>query len=656
MGAVAVNDLQFLAGGGEMGELTRAKDWGKTPVGDPENWPQSLRTTLSILLNSGSPMVLFWGSDLICFYNDAFRPSLGKEGKHPDILGMKGKNAWAEIWDTIKPWIDTVLNENRSVWKEDLLVPIYRNGKIEDVYWTFSYSPVHDESGKAAGVFVAVVETTAKVNTLKKIEESENLFRSVVEQSISPILIMKGEDLKVEIANEPLFKVWGVTKDVIGKNLLDVLPEMTDQPFLALLKDVLHTGVPYYGYGQPAYFKYAGGEMQTVYFDFVYQPLRESDGSIKGVLVSAIDVTEKTLAHNELTESEQKFHLLADAMPQHIWTSDTEGNLNYYNQSVFDYSGLTLEQINKDGWIQIVHPDDREENIKQWSNAIATGKDFLLEHRFRRHDGTYRWQLSRAIPQKDENGEIQMWVGTSTDIQDIKEMDQQKDNFLSMASHELKTPVTTIKAYGQIAEAMLAKKGDTQTLAIVSKMSTQVNRLTNLIGDLLDITKIQKGKLRYNEAFFDFNETVKEVVDDMQKISATHHIQNNAVEDVKIYGDKEKISQVLNNLISNAIKYSPMAHSIIVSTQLKENGIELGVKDFGIGIPAKEQPNVFEQFYRVNGNNQSTFPGMGIGLFICSEITKMHGGKIWADSTMGEGSTFYIWLPYDHRKMTDKPG
>jgi signal transduction histidine kinase len=259
--------------------------------------------------------------------------------------------------------------------------------------------------------------------------------------------------------------------------------------------------------------------------------------------------------------------------------------------------------------------------------------------------------LSRAIPQKDEDGRIQMWVGTSTDIQDIKEMDQQKDSFLSMASHELKTPVTTIKAYGQIAEALLEKKGDTETLALIKKMGTQVNRLTNLIGDLLDITRIQKGKLHYNEGFFEINDVVKEVVDDMQKTSGTHHIQYIPDDNEKIYGDQEKISQVLNNLISNAIKYSPQADKIIVGTHLKDNGVEISIKDFGIGIPSKEQHLVFEQFYRVTGNNQSTFPGMGIGLFICSEITKMHGGKIWADSGLGEGSTFHVWLPKDHRSI-----
>lgn len=175
------NPYQFLAGGGEMGELTRTKDWSKTPVGDPATWPQSLRTTLSIILNSKFPMFLFWGPESICFYNDAYRPSLGNDGKHPHILGSRGEDYWKEIWAFIKPLIDTVLAGGEANWNEDQLLPIYRNGAMEDVYWTFSYSPVRDESGNPAGVFVTCTETTEKVNTLKQLEESKNQLKFAIE-------------------------------------------------------------------------------------------------------------------------------------------------------------------------------------------------------------------------------------------------------------------------------------------------------------------------------------------------------------------------------------------------------------------------------------------------------------------------------------------
>src|SRR5580693_8511948 len=146
--------IEFLKGYGEMSELTRSKDWSRTPIGAPETWPQSLKISLNVLLNSKFPMFLWWGPDLICFYNDAYRPSLGNDGKHPHILGQPAEQAWTEIWHVIKPLIDQVLHTGESTWFEDLLVPIYRNGKIEDVYWTFSYSAVYNESNDIAGVLV----------------------------------------------------------------------------------------------------------------------------------------------------------------------------------------------------------------------------------------------------------------------------------------------------------------------------------------------------------------------------------------------------------------------------------------------------------------------------------------------------------------------
>ncbi|WP_276166372.1 PAS domain-containing protein [Zobellia alginiliquefaciens] len=175
------NRFPFLEGGGEMGKIMREKNWETTLLGSPITWPQSLRTTLSIVLDSRFPMFLFWGPDLISFYNDAFRASLGNDGKHPNILGMKGKEAWYELWDTVGPLIDHVLSGKGATWSENQLIPIYRNGQIEDVYWTFSYSPVKDESGKINGVFVTCSETNESVSNLEKLKNSESELKFAID-------------------------------------------------------------------------------------------------------------------------------------------------------------------------------------------------------------------------------------------------------------------------------------------------------------------------------------------------------------------------------------------------------------------------------------------------------------------------------------------
>jgi PAS domain S-box-containing protein len=273
-----------------------------------------------------------------------------------------------------------------------------------------------------------------------------------------------------------------------------------------------------------------------------------------------------------------------------------------------------------------------------------------LQYRNVTKDGTVIWCEWFNSVLKDADGKVKTIMSLVQNITDKKLLEIQKDNFLSILSHELNTPLTTIKAYGEIVENMLAKKGDGDTLSMLKKMDSQVNRLSTLVLELLDFTRIQNGKFVYNEKFFDFNELVTEVIDDMQKINSTHKIKYDLDKTVSLFGDRNKMAQVFNNLISNAVKYSPAADSVVIKTKLHDDGIQLSVQDFGIGIPPQDQPNVFDQFYRVNRTRQSTFPGMGIGLYICSEIVKNMSGKIWVESAVNEGSTFHAWFPIDHRK------
>ena len=203
------DNLYFLDAGGEMGELSRKKDWASTSLGPPQNWPQSLRTTLCNLLRSPFPMFLFWGRELTCFYNDAYRPSLGNNGKHPSILGKGAKEAWPEIWDEIGPMIDQVMTGGEPVWNKDMLLPIFRNGHVEDVYWTFAYSPVHNGSGIPVGVLVVCTETTAAVKANVRLSESEHRFRELAD--LSPMWIwITDADVKVEYANRDLLHYIGI--------------------------------------------------------------------------------------------------------------------------------------------------------------------------------------------------------------------------------------------------------------------------------------------------------------------------------------------------------------------------------------------------------------------------------------------------------------
>ena len=289
-----------------MGERIRNFNWRYTSVGTPEKWPQSLRTTLSIILNTKSPMFLWWGKDLIQFYNDAYRPSLGKNGKHTYALGQSGEDCWPEIWTIIKPLIDQVLSGGEATWSEDQLVPIYRNGKLEDVYWTFGYSAVNNESGKVGGVLVVCNETTEKVKTIQTLQYKEQTVRNLFSQAPVAVAIFKGPTFIVELANKKVLEYWDRTlEQVINKPLFEALPEVAGQGFEELLTQVMTTKEKYVAKERCITLK-RGGKLEKTYINFIYEPYRDLKGCITGVVVVANEITDIVLSRKAIEENAEQ--------------------------------------------------------------------------------------------------------------------------------------------------------------------------------------------------------------------------------------------------------------------------------------------------------------------------------------------------------------
>jgi signal transduction histidine kinase len=276
---------------------------------------------------------------------------------------------------------------------------------------------------------------------------------------------------------------------------------------------------------------------------------------------------------------------------------------------------------------------------------VATGKDFSMEHRFRRFDGQYRWQLSRAVPLYDEAGHIQQWIGTSTDIQNMKLQEQHKDFFISMASHELKTPITSMKGYIQILQSMYQDTQDDFLKTSLDRIHNQIEKLIAIIADLLDVSKIRTGSLTFTKQDFDLNILLKEVIEELSVVYPNFKINFSPGSEIRVYADRDRIGQVIVNLVTNAIKYSPKSRDIYISSKMNEKSVMISVRDEGIGIQKNFQRKIFERFYRVEGKSEKTFPGFGIGLFIASEIIRRHKGSIGVESEPGKGSRFYFSLP-----------
>jgi signal transduction histidine kinase len=306
----------IFAGPGEMRALCRAFDWSTTALGPVDAWPLSLRTIVRVILDSPTPMFLWWGDELTQVYNDAYRPSLGASGRHPQALGMRGRECWTDIWDAIGPQIEQVMSGGPPTWHEDQYLPIERNGRLEDVWWTYSYSAVRDDDGAIGGTLVVCQETTSRVRAeqeraqlLHALDLERARLATVFQQAPAFLAVLRGENHVFELANDSYFQLVGHRK-LIGLPIAEALPEARDQGFIALLDHVLATGATFVGREVLVRLTSTTDDASEDHFlDFVYQALTEADGTRSGVVAHGYDVTEQVSARREverlLRESER---------------------------------------------------------------------------------------------------------------------------------------------------------------------------------------------------------------------------------------------------------------------------------------------------------------------------------------------------------------
>lgn len=595
-------------------------------------------------------MALLKGKEMLI--ESANQQMLELWGKSAEIIGLPIIQGLPELSDQAFPNIlDEVYTTGVPFRGDKVLCYLERNGQLEGCYFDFLYSPFIGVSGEVEGVSVVAIEVTSQVLSEQKLSESELRFKELLLNAEIPTAIYIGEKFVIEMANEKMLRVWGKTKKVIGKELHKAIPELEGQHFIQLLEDVYYKGKTFQAEEDKVMLK-VDGKLQTYYYNYTYKPIRNLKGEIYGIINMAVDVTSQVNSRKALTEyatklkvSEEMYKNLSEAMPQIVWTANKDGKFTYFNQKLEQNFGVTIDDINKNDFSIIIHPDDLGHIAEVWEQASRNPQEFKVEFRaLAKESGEYVWLLARGVPEFYENGKFSQWVGSIMDIDELKTLQEQKDTFLGIASHELKTPLTSIKIYAQVLEKALKNAGDQKSAMMAKKMDEQVVKLTSLIGDLLDVTKINSGKMSFNEEEFEFLPLVEDAVRE-QQLSAKHKINLTAEGVGTVFADKNRISQVLNNLISNAIKYSPEAAEVNVAVMQKDGNVEVCVQDFGIGMPEDKQDKVFERYYRVSGDEQHTFPGLGLGLYIASEIIERSNGKIWVNSVLGKGSTFCFKLP-----------
>ncbi|MCR8561511.1 PAS domain-containing protein [Mucilaginibacter sp. BJC16-A38] len=527
-------------------------------------------------------------------------------------------------------------------------IPIRDSNEFEERYWTTTNTPVLNEDGSVK----FLIHSPTNVTEIYKLAEREKLamealrnqrkqLYAIFMQAPVGIGIFKGPEYIVDLINPPLEKIYGRSFDEMkGLRVFDALPSARGHGFEELLENVRLTGEPFYGNGLPIPLL-RDGVPETVYVDFVYEPFRDDDGTIIGVICVATEITDKIEGQQRLEASEAQFRFMAESMPQQVWTADVNGALDYVNERTQDYFGKTAEHIIGAGWQEFIHPDDLQACLKNWAQALETKQLYQVEFRLRRLDGQYRWYLARALPFKIDDAVV-MWLGTNTDIEEHKKIEQQKDEFISIASHELKTPLTSLKAYLQLMDRSVNNAESPGVF--VSKSLQQLKRLEKLIADLLDVSKISAGKMTYNMDLLNMNELIGEVVQNVQLANTSHRLIVEGNPTVMLHGDHYRLEQVLTNFLTNAVKYSPDADEVIIRSEVQDDSIVVSVQDFGIGIERDNLGKLFERFYRVD-NTAMKYEGLGLGLYVSAEILARHNGTFWIKSEFGKGSTFYFKLP-----------
>ncbi|MCX2430736.1 ATP-binding protein [Pedobacter sp. GR22-10] len=508
---------------------------------------------------------------------------------------------------------------------------------------------------------MALLEKSEKLNAalLERSVLAEQRSHMLIQQAPIAMALFKGNNFQVEAINPPMLELLRQEANILHQPILSAIPEFDKQPAYGLLQKVYRTGETIY-VNEHAIQLIRKNKEITCYYNFTYCPLIES-GRITGVINMAIDITEQVMARKKveevshdlrasyirLAQSEQKQSSAIEQAKLGTYTIDgTSGKMwaSARLKEIFGYGNdeeMTFQSV-----IDQVGIEFRQQVIRSAEAVIKEDLVFDMEYTIiKRNDGLIRWVKSTGKHYKTEEEPDGHFSGTILDITEEKEDNIRKDDFIGMVSHELKTPLTSLKGFVQLLQLKTQRIDDILTKNILDKADKQITKMTRMINGFLNVSRLESGKIYIEKELFDISVLIREIEDDTILNADGHTVIFDPVETAWVNADKDKIGQVINNFISNAIKYSPMGTEVRISCISDKQGSVISVRDEGMGIEASDIPHLFERYYRVEKHNTKSIAGFGIGLYLCAEIVKRHNGKIWVESEILKGSVFNFSLP-----------
>ena len=707
MSKIRALPFDFLAGGGEMGTRIREHNWLATSLGAPETWPEALKTMVGVLLASNHPMFIWWDPDLVQFYNDAYSKTMGPE-RHPSALGQPGRECWAEIWEIIGPQIEFVLAGKGSTWHEEQLVPITRHGKLDNIWWTYGFSPIGDESG-VRGVLVVCNEVTKEYLGREKLKEQIRLREQIEERQALQLMLadrlrelpepddiiakaagLLGQHLRAtrvcyaEIdAGEEIIRVtndWtdGAVPSIAGKTiaLKEFNPKITEDLLQGRILRISDFSDIWVADDAPANSECHTRSMLVV-------PLIKAGrlNAIFAVGYSEIyvwadadavfveDVAERTWTAVDRARAEKalnaqqaaetnRLRALFDQAPGFMAVTRGPNHVFEFHNTAYLRLIGHREVLGKP--IREAFPElEGHDFFELLDNVFSTGKSFTAsEASLQIQHTSNEAPVERFInfiyqPVIEGDGSISGIFVEGYDVTDRKEAleelraaDARKDEFLAMLAHELRNPLAPISTAAQLLHLMQIEEPRVKKIADI--INRQVVQLTKLLDDLLDVSRVTRGLIVLNKEPIDLKNIVAGAIEQVRPfIEERHHqlIIEISPEQAYVYGDSVRLMQVLTNLLNNAARYTPEHGKIKLTMDVIHAEVVVSVEDNGVGIDAQLAPHIFDLFSRGERSFHPAHGGLGLGLALVKRLVEVHGGTVTMQSAgPGKGSVFTIHL------------
>ncbi|QRQ99841.1 ATP-binding protein [Dyadobacter sandarakinus] len=641
-----------------------------------------VQKTISVLVvDDNADMRGYLGKLLSPYFTVDFasngQDALGKiTGKVPDLVisdvmmpVMDGRQLLGTLRQMSGPRIPVIILSARAG----------EESRIEGLQWGADDYLVKPFSAKE---LLTKVSSVIKINQVARKAETE--LREIFQRAPVAIGIFKGNQLVIEVANAMLLSYWNKYADeVVGRPFAEVFSDAGSESFGAIARDVFESGERKILREYPLPVAREGGPTR-IYTNVVVEPVHDITGLITAVMLVANDVTELITALDLVRESEQRFRLLANSIPQLVWRIDAIGGEHFYNEFTYTFSGLSPDLLQAQGLILLMHPEDRPGNELAWQNAFISGEDFVYEHRFLRHDGQYRWHLSRGVAQRSASGMVENWIGASTDIHDQKTLEEvleqrvalrtaelenineqitktnrELEQFAHVTSHDLQEPLRKIQVFSGMVRDQLSDQ-DRVSQDFIRRIIASSERMSHLIKDLLDFARIGSTDLVYEKT--DLNDILLSVQEDFEFMISDTQAEIKAAVLPVIDAVPLQMNQLFYNLMGNALKFARgRSHIEITCDQLsaEECGalgflklsapyIRIIFRDQGIGFDQEFAERIFTIFQTLN--NRKAFAGNGIGLSICKKVVENHSGVIIAKGERDVGAAFEIYLPVEHTR------